>query len=352
MVSSTESDLGRHAAKHARSPHPRCHPGVHSSQPSPDLRLGCSLTLRRPLNCRLRCSSRYCIHHYWWSDRQRQQLAHTLTLPGSPTSPGSARFACLLSVELVEQTAAPWRADRRSGAFPDFVSANPLSRSLLNVDCSVRLRDCQAPGPRQLLLTPCPRGQLLACAYGVTTGFQARPWLPAVPVPHSALDSGRDCVQPCRLRTHAVIVDDPCVLALPCRSARGLFVVHLFPARGSASTPTADFGSRHRPGTIPLSTNQALAQGDGPCGHRLSPRHRSTMPAVPTAHGSAIRTMKVAMRDCAALKRRFCSASPFRHVAGTFFGCTTRCGTTGEVVNAGGRSGCELGRVATDTRSR
>lgn len=117
---------------------------MHSSQPSPLLRLGASFVLRRPLNRRLRFSSRYCIHHCWWSDLLRQQLAHTPTHPGPPSPRASARFACLLPVELVEQTTAPSRTVRLSGALPDFTSANPLSRSLLIIAFSVHFQDCQA----------------------------------------------------------------------------------------------------------------------------------------------------------------------------------------------------------------
>jgi hypothetical protein len=126
------------------------------------------------------------------------------------------------------------------------------------------------------------------------------------------------------------------VLALPCRPARGLFVVHLFPVTGSVSTPTADFGVEDLIlSAIPRSTDQALAPGDEPGGHRLSPRHRLTMSAVPTAHRYLIYFHEVGVRDCSAPKRCLYSVPPFRHVAGAFLGRTTRCGTTGEVVNAG-----------------
>lgn len=89
-------------------------------------------------------SSRYCIHHHWCPDLHRQQLSHTPSFPGSPSPRSPARFACLLSVEFVEQTTGPSRTVRLSGAFPDFPRANPLSRMVLIAVFSVHFQDCQA----------------------------------------------------------------------------------------------------------------------------------------------------------------------------------------------------------------
>ena len=117
--------------------------GIHPSHISA-FRLGCNFTMHRPLNRKLRFSSRDCTHHYWWPDLHRQQLSHTPSFPGSPSPRYPARFACLLSVEFVEQTTGPSRTVRLSGAFPDFPRANPLSRMVLIAVFSVHFQDCQA----------------------------------------------------------------------------------------------------------------------------------------------------------------------------------------------------------------
>ena len=146
-----DSGLGGHAAKRAQSPPFRCHPERHSSQASSDLPTRLQLLLRRPLNRRLRLSSRDCIHHHWWPDLHRQQLSHTPSFPGSPSPRSPARFACLRSVEFVEQTTGLSRTVRFSGASPDFPRANPLSHVVLIIVFSVHFQDCQALRPYPVL---------------------------------------------------------------------------------------------------------------------------------------------------------------------------------------------------------
>ena len=69
--------------------------------------------------------------------------------------------------------------------------------------------------------------------------------------------------------------------------------MHLSPVTVPVSTPTADFDLEDNVlPAIPRSTDQALAPGDEPDGHRLSPRHPLRMAAVPTAHGIAELSMK------------------------------------------------------------
>jgi hypothetical protein len=148
---------------------------------------------------------------------------HPPLLVARPSSPAVVSHAIVSGVAIspvpgafrMSSISRACRADHRSlairtifGRDSRFPTREPMKPRGTHHRILGSLTGLPGSGPSRFLLPPCPHGHLLAYAHGVTSGFWVRPQSPVVPVPHSALDSSRVCVQPRRLRTQRSSTDD------------------------------------------------------------------------------------------------------------------------------------------------
>jgi hypothetical protein len=192
-------------------------------------------------------SSRDCFRHRWRPGFQHERTSYTPWSPGSLPPRSAAHFAFVRPVELVSRPLVPRDTVQPSGASPVFGPQNPLRAGLLSIAGSFSVTSRIARHLKALASScssPCGHPQLHAFALDDMdrSGLRSRHRPLPCPPPRSIrvdLVAGPAGFE----LEHRICLIRSLVLALPCLSTWGLFVMHL---AAPGSMPTAGWDSDFR----------------------------------------------------------------------------------------------------------